>query len=587
MFRIPSNLLLSNAPSLVSFGIKCGMLLLITLNISYARAQSFTNKYSSDKQIITKGEALFQQNCASCHNFKQKGIGPNLAGITLEMPQEWLLKFVKNAQNVISSGDLHAKKLYEEYKVAMPSFNLTVKEIKSILSFVNTHPKQAALAGIALNLGPALKDPIPAKIPKSGLTLDLEEVTVAPATADKVPLARINQMRVLSGKRERVFLDDLRGLLYEMKGKDLSVVMDIGKEIPAFISAPGLATGFGSYAFHPEFYKNGLFYTTHTEKAKTAPADFAYADSIKVALQWVLTEWKISDPKAATFSGPRREMLRINMPFQAHGVQEIIFNPLAKKGNPDYGLLYIGVGDGGSAEGGYSFLCNTNTRIWSSVLRIDPLGRNSKNGRYGIPAINPFALDNDPNTLGEVFARGFRNPNRISWSPDGKMLISDIGLNNVEELNIGKAGADYGWPAREGTFLLNYNGAMNKVYALPTDDHQAQYTYPAVQFDHGEGNAFSAGFMYSGKIKTLKGKYIFGDIVSGRVFFVENVALKPGKQATISEMDLTFNGKPATFRTVTGNSKTDLRFGVGTKNELYLYTKTDGKIWKVAGCSDE
>ena len=291
------------------------------------------------------------------------------------------------------------------------------------------------------------------------------------------------------------------------------------------------------------------------------------------------------DPNAPVFSGKGREMLRVNMVNQIHGVQEITFNPFAKPGSPDYGLLYIGVGDGGAAEQHYSFLCNSNKTIWSTVIRIDPKGTNSKNGHYGIPAVNPFAQDKDPATLGEIFATGFRNPNRIYWSPDGKMLISDIGLTNIEELNIGKAGANYGWPAREGTFLLNYQGKMDKVYPLPADDEKFNFTYPVVQFDHDEGNAFSAGFVYNGTIPLLKGKYIFGDIVRGRVFFVENSQLKLGQQAPIQELTLNFAGTVSTFQEVTGNKKTDLRFGVGLHNELYIYTKTDGKMWKVNGCS--
>lgn len=126
---------------------------------------------------------------------------------------------------------------------------------------------------------------------------------------------------------------------------------------------------------------------------------------------------------------------------------------------------------------------------------------------------------------------------------------------------------------------------MDKVYALPTNDQTFNYTYPVAQFDHDEGNAFSAGFVYNGPIPLLKGKYIFGDIVSGRVFFVENHQLKLGQQAPIQELTLQFPGKVSTFQDITGNKKTDLRFGVGLRNELYLYTKTDGRIWKVNGCS--
>ena len=392
-------------------------------------------------------------------------------------------------------------------------------------------------------------------------------------------------MRVLPGKKERTFIEDLRGKLYELNGKQLTEAMDISKQRPAFISSPGLAAGFGSYAFHPNFNKNGLFYITHTEKARSATADFFYSDSIPVAVQWVLTEWKINNPKSGVFAGESRELWRIDMPTQIHGVQEITFNPLSKPKDLDYGLLYVGIGDGGSAENGFAFLCNSNTQIWSSVLRIDPRGNNSKNGRYGIPSINPFSNDNDEKTLGEIFARGFRNPNRMSWTADGKMLISDIGLNNVEELNIGKAGSDYGWPAREGTFLLNYKGKMNKVYALPADESKYNFVYPVAQFDHDEGNAISAGYAYEGNIGSLKNKYIFGDIVSGRVFYVNTEELELGKQAQILEFDLSFNGVTSTFNKITANAKTDLRFGLGANKQYYLFTKTDGKIWKVIGCN--
>jgi hypothetical protein len=418
------------------------------------------------------------------------------------------------------------------------------------------------------------------------MQLILEEVTKAPASAEKVPFARINKMLVLPGKKERLFIEDLRGVLYEWHDNQLHVFMDMGKQLPGFIHTPGLATGFGSYAFHPEFYKNGLLYTTHTEKAYAAPADFAYDDSIKVTLQWVLTEWKVKDPAGAVFSGTGREMMRVNMVSGIHGVQEITFNPLAKPETPDYGLLYMGIGDGGASENGYYFLCKSSNRIWGSVLRIDPQGKNSRNGRYGIPPDNPFARDDNPETLGEIFCRGFRNPNRICWTPDGKMLITDIGHANAEELNLGIASADYGWPEREGNFLINHRARMDSVYALPENDPTFNYTYPVAQYDHDEGKAISGGFVYAGTaIPLLTGKYIFGDIVNGRVFYVENNALKLGEQAPVQELDIQVTGKGTSFQELSGSKKTDLRFGLGLNNELYLYTKADGKIYKVSGCS--
>ena len=115
------------------------------------------------------------------------------------------------------------------------------------------------------------------------------------------------------------------------------------------------------------------FYIPRMQKALgSGKADFGYADSIKPALQWVLTEWKTDNPGAATFSGTGRELFRVNMVTEIHGVQEITFNPLSKPGNEDYGLLYIGVGDGGCAESGYPFLAHSKEKIWGRFFALTP-----------------------------------------------------------------------------------------------------------------------------------------------------------------------------------------------------------------------
>ena len=270
-------------------------------------------------------------------------------------------------------------------------------------------------------------------------------------------------------------------------------------------------------------------------------ADFAVPDSIKVSVQAVISEWKAFDPKAAVFSGSHRELMRVDMVTGAHGFQELTFNPLAKPNGKDYGLLYLGIGDGAAALAGASFLCDNNGKIWSSVIRIDPAGRNSTNGKYGIPGDNPFVSRHD--ALGEVWARGFRNPHRISWdlTGSGKMFISNIGQHSLEEVDLGKAGADYGWPNREGTFLFDVDANPELVYPLPDDD--AGYTYPVVQYDHDEGTAVSGGFVYAGTmVPELKGKYVFGDISRGTLFYSEVSEMNEGQQATIYKLKVSLNG---------------------------------------------
>lgn len=533
------------------------------------------NPYNLAAESIQRGKELFEIQCAACHNFTQNGIGPELSQTMKKRDKNWLISYLKNPQKTMAT-----EPNFDKRTIAMPAFaHLKKAEVEHLLAFINSKqskpdPRKA--------LSPdGLKNPIPELIKKSKLTLKLQYLYTAPATSDKIPLARINTMVVLNDDPKKVFLSDLRGIVYHFNEKELKPYLDFKKMVPEYIHVPGLATGLGSYAFHPEFLKNGLFYTAHSEKAKSRKADFSYADSIKVTLQWVLTEWKSNNPEAETFEGTRRELFRIDMVSQIHGMQEIAFNPNSRAGDEDYGLLYIGIGDGGASENGFPFICNSFSTPWSSVLRIDPAGNNSKNGNYGIPASNPNT--NNKEMAGEVYCRGFRNPNRIYWSHDGKMIISDIGHTNVEELNIGQKGLDYGWPYREGTFIIKPEANMKQVFDLK--GNTKSYTWPSAQYDHDEGYAISAGYVYTAnEIPALKGKYIFGDIVNGKVLFVENKDLNLGQMTNIQEFALEFDGKIDNFRNICKNNKTDLRFGQGANGEIYLYTKTDGRIYKVVGC---
>jgi glucose/arabinose dehydrogenase len=303
-----------------------------------------------------------------------------------------------------------------------------------------------------------------------------------------------------------------------------------------------------------------------------------------VNLQYVLTEWKTENPGAATFSGTPRELIRINMPHIIHGIQEIAFNPLAKPGDKDYGMLYVCVGDGGAVEKGYPFLTHSPEKILGTILRIDPTGNNSSNGKYGIPQDNPFAKSQHADTLKEIYAIGFKNPHRITWSKAGDILVSNIGESYIESINLIEPGRDYGWPIREGTFLMDPYGDITKVYPLLANDSIYHITYPVAQYDHDGGwTAISGGFEYTGRaIPQLKSKFIFGDIASGRLFYIEMADVKQGKQATIKEWKFSLEGKQRTFKELTGNDqRVDMHFGKDAQGELYILTKPDGKVYKL------
>ncbi|MDQ6814049.1 MAG: PQQ-dependent sugar dehydrogenase [Bacteroidota bacterium] len=537
-----------------------------------------------DSAAIAKGEAIFNQRCVGCHNFRQDGIGPQLGGLSSRVSTQWLKNFIKNPQKTIASGDKRAQLLFKKYKTIMPSFSaMDEDELKSLIAFLNT--QKQPVEALSKAGGTALANPIPEAIKASNLVVGLKTITIIPPSGNQPPLARITKMGVQPGSNH-LFIVDLRGKLYQLLHNQPVVYMDMEQLKPAFINKPGLATGFGSFAFHPDFATNGLLYTTHAEAAKSAKADFAYADSIKVGVQWVLTEWKVDHPSDTMFSGKNRELLRVNMVSVIHGMQEITFNPLARPGSEDYGLLYMGVGEGGCVENGFPFLAHNTATVWGTVLRIDPTGTNSANGQYGIPKSNPFAPDKNSKRLKEIYAYGFRNPHRITWTSTGKMLVSNVGHGNIESVNLLQPGHDYGWPIREGTFSLDPHGNLNKIYPLPANDNVYTITYPVAQFDHDEGKAISGGYEYTGtEVPQLKGKFLFGDIPSGRLFYFDIADMKQGKQATIKEWKITVDGSATTLKALCGSNRIDLHFGKDSKGEIYILTKADGKVYKLVSAA--
>ena len=188
-------------------------------------------------------------------------------------------------------------------------------------------------------------DPVVEMPEQSRLGLVLEEYAQFPQTFTNPPLidqrlnriARINTIMELPDGSGRRAVPDLNGKLYIVKNGIPSVYLDVAAMFaPQFFSGRGLGQGFGYVTFHPDFKRNGKFYTIHTEQASltTEVPDWSQTNTL---FHGVISEFTATDPAADVFAGTRREVLRIGFGGQIHGIQEINFNPTARRGDRDYG----------------------------------------------------------------------------------------------------------------------------------------------------------------------------------------------------------------------------------------------------------
>ncbi len=453
------------------------------------------------------------------------------------------------------------------------------------------------------------KNPIPEPIEKSKLSVGLEEIVKIPDSGkEDAKSARLNLLIPPGDGSGRLFVNDMRGKLYVIIDKTANVYMDVKRLLGRGFHDESGQQGFSYFAFHPEFAQNGIFYTVTSEDKDTGTPDFPVTktifnnkgERIESSHHDVIREWKAVNPAAKRFSGTMREILRIEEPYSDHNTGQLVFNPNAKPGDADYGMLYIAVADGGSDGFPVSHTDpldngqDLGTPL-GKILRIDPLGNNSANGKYGIPADNPFVDDRvlgDSKRLGEIWAYGLRNPHRFSWDTggEGKMLIVDTGQAFIEEVNLGNKAANYGWSRREGTWRIEKD-KENVLYELPDSDRDFHYTYPVAQYDHDipagvkdfYGIAIAGGFVYRGTaIPELVGQYVFADFGSdGRFFHVPVDELVDGKQATIKELRLFEGNKERSFLEMVGKSRTDVRFGIDEAGELYVTSKQDGKVRRI------
>jgi hypothetical protein len=502
----------------------------------------------------------------------------------------------------------------------------------------------------------------------SRLTLELTDYVALPITGKldgtgqtDGMLARVTSMREEPGDRKRFFLNDLNGPLYilEKSSKKLTTYLDFnGNGRPGLFQKlayeVGFANGLNHFQFDPDYQRNGKFYTVHIEdpsleggvRIEGYIATQPIVTPGPTQRDGVLIEWTDTNTSNTTFEGTARELMRLQLNTRIHPVGELAFNPAARRGDPEWRVMYVAVGDGGAGESSRPDTRDNPQRLDTlvgKILRIVPdLNEHqstsivSDNGRYRIPRDNPFVTK--AGARKEIWAYGFRNPHRLHFavaagSPRNNRLIANsIGLRTWETVNIVHKGMNYGYSAREGNELL---GLDNKTTKLPAVDkipvrvsdtvigEEITPTYPVVQYPHlqGGGDAIGSGYLYRGKrFPELRGKYLFTDLSTGRIWYVDYqdmLRADDGNAATMAEMhevhvswndpsDAPDAGKQtyptmfpvaqAAYRVrggkdpnlpgramVSGDGRADAQLAIDADGELYIFSKTDGMIRVVTG----
>ena len=332
---------------------------------------------------------------------------------------------------------------------------------------------------------------------------------------------------------------DERLFVLERSGK-IKIINDQGSTLPIpFLDIDDRVHNSGNQseqgllgiAFHPDYQNNGYFYLHYSANND---------DSVISRFSVNTADSNLADPNS------EKEILRIVQPFTNH-------NGGCLKFGPD-GYLYIGMGDGGSANDPGNRAQNPQSLL-GKMLRID-----IDNGDpYAIPPDNPYV--NDANTLDEIWAIGLRNPWKFSFDKvKGDLWISDVGQGDWEEVNkedfgfIG--GNNYGWRCYEGDHTFNTGGCAP----------QSEYTPPFIEYNHFGllHCSITGGYVYRANNPALEdyNLYFYADYCSGSLW----CSVDDGQTIEQIEIDRYPGYAISTF-------------GESTDGEIYMASISTGRIY--------
>ncbi len=241
----------------------------------------------------------------------------------------------------------------------------------------------------------------------------------------------------------------------------------------------GSEQGLLGIAFHPQHTENGAFFLNYTGSGGNT----------------VISRFQVSQDPNLADENNESVLFTINQPYGNHNGGGLKFGP--------DGLLYIGTGDGGSANDPLGNGQRLDTLL-GKILRFDVDSAQP----FAFPADNPFV---EGGGLRGIWAYGLRNPWRFSFdSLTGDLYIADVGQSQWEEVNFQPAGSpggvNYGWNLREGAHPF-------------AGDDSSGLTDPVAEYSHQFGCSVTGGVVVRDPVlPAWNGVYLYGDYCTGIIW---------------------------------------------------------------------
>jgi hypothetical protein len=369
----------------------------------------------------------------------------------------------------------------------------------------------ACAATVAMATAPAIGAPAPA--PRAGLGL------VVVAQGLEHPL----DVEAPAGD-PRLFIVEQAGRIRIVRGGRLlpTPFLDLTREV-GYDGERGLL----GLAFHSGYARNGWFFVNYTDKN----------GDTRVERYRVGSDPDRADPASC------RLVLPVRQPFANHNGGCLRFGP--------DGMLYVGMGDGGSGGDPRGNGQDRGTLL-GKLLRLDV----DRGYPYAVPADNPFA--GKPGMRGEIWGWGLRNPWRFCFDPPGNLLyIADVGQNKWEEVDVVDArrgGLNFGWNRMEAAHCFGDRACDTTGMVLP-----------ALEYGRSQGCSVIGGFVYRGRaLPDLIGHYLYADYCS---HWVRSFRFAGGRATEARQLRLPRVGEI-------------LSFGRDGAGELYLCSG-DGRVYRI------